>query len=423
MNLFKQQIVTYKMADGSYRTPDGRRVTSSTPGAVRHESESAKWYATINGRKVPLSENRDTAKRLYRMKTGESEVSAALPAEARRLLEASPQLEKPLGEHLEDYRRYLEARNNSGGYVVKTIARCKAVLDACGFKLLGDLDGNAVLDYLASQRKGDDGSKQHGFGIATSNHYIGSIKGFSRWLVGSISKRTRQTLGDPLFGLKKLPADADVRVKRRALSGKDFAALLTEARKGGIVRGLTGPERATLYTFAAYTGLRASEVASLTPKSFDLGAEVPTVTVAAAYSKHRREDVLPLQADVARLVRDFIAGKNPSAPLWPGNASAPCESWHQHAAQMIEADLKAAKLEQTDTAGRRYDFHALRHQFASNLGSAGVTPGVAKDLLRHSTIALTMNVYTHLGMGEQVEALRRLPAPPANGEAVKAAAV
>ena len=37
------------------------------------------------------------------------------------------------------------------------------------------------------------------------------------------------------------------------------------------------------------TGLRADELASLTPASFDLKTDPPTITIAAGYSKHRRE--------------------------------------------------------------------------------------------------------------------------------------
>lgn len=49
-----------------------------------------------------------------------------------------------------------------------------------------------------------------------------------------------------------------------------------------------------LYLVAGLTGLRASGLASLTPASLDLTADPPSVTVEAAYSKHRRRGVVPL---------------------------------------------------------------------------------------------------------------------------------
>jgi hypothetical protein len=40
---------------------------------------------------------------------------------------------------------------------------------------------------------------------------------------------------------------------------------------------------------------------------------------------------------------------------------------------------------------------------------ANVPPKVAQALARHSTITLTMDRYTHLQMGDLVEAVGRLP--------------
>jgi integrase len=38
-------------------------------------------------------------------------------------------------------------------------------------------------------------------------------------------------------------------------------------------------------------------------------------------------------------------------------------------------------------------FHSLRHSYRSWLDSAGIAPGVTKDLMRHSAISTTFNVY------------------------------
>ena len=54
-----------------------------------------------------------------------------------------------------------------------------------------------------------------------------------------------------------------------------------------------------LYLTAAYTGLRASELASLTPASFDLQSDPPMVVVEAGDSKHRQRDELPLHPELA----------------------------------------------------------------------------------------------------------------------------
>jgi hypothetical protein len=57
------------------------------------------------------------------------------------------------------------------------------------------------------------------------------------------------------------------------------------------------------------------------------------------------------------------------------------------------------------------DFHSNRHTFISNLSRAGVHPKLAQTLARHSTINLTMNVYTHMGMDEKARAVASIPGP------------
>jgi hypothetical protein len=59
--------------------------------------------------------------------------------------------------------------------------------------------------------------------------------------------------------------------------------------------------------------------------------------------------------------------------------------------------------------GRLFAFHALRHQFISNLAAAGVHPKEAQILARHSTITLTMDGYTHIGLADVAGALDKLP--------------
>ena len=44
----------------------------------------------------------------------------------------------------------------------------------------------------------------------------------------------------------------------------------------------------------------------------------------------------------------------------------------------------------------RIRFHSLRHTAASLLMAQGVHPRVVMEMLGHSTIALTMNTYSHV---------------------------
>jgi integrase len=129
-----------------------------------------------------------------------------------------------------------------------------------------------------------------------------------------------------------------------------------------------------LYTLAGYTGLRCSELASLTRSSFDLTEG--TVTVNAGYSKRRREDVLPLHPELVKLFAEYLQGKTKDGTIWPGTWSK------QASAKMLRLDLAEAGIPYRDEAGRVFDFHATRGQFISELARQGVHPKTAQVLAR-----------------------------------------
>ena len=182
----------------------------------------------------------------------------------------------------------------------------------------------------------------------------------------------------------------------------ELVLLIDAAYTGPAVLGISGPERGLLYRMAVETGLRASELRSLTRFSFDLEGEYPTVTVEAAYSKRRRADTLPLRTELAGDLKDHLAAMTPAAPVF--KMPRPDD-----VAKMLRADLDAVGIAYRDAAGRVADFHSLRHSFLTNLASGGVHPKVAQALARHSTITLTMDRYTHTCPGELSAALAALP--------------
>jgi integrase len=473
-SLYKPKIITYRLSDGSYRTPDGRRVTSTTPGAVRAEEKAKKWYGRYtdgNGKtvRVPLSESKEVARKMLAKVAGDAQMASVGIGDPLAEFRT-----RPLLEYLEEHVSVLRANGRTEKHCRKARGHVLAVCEGCGFATIDDLDSDAVTEFLAGLRR--DGApapldpakewyttaeaapligvaaqtlghmatvgplpgpapkyphcrklllhrdtvagliarRSRGVGVATTNRYVGAVKHFSCWLAQKINKKLKQDghgrhrWHDPLADLKRLNAEADVRHQRRPIVPEDFDRFLAAARTGKTFRGLSGEDRAVLYTLAIYTGFRASELASLTPVSFDLDAEPPTVTVGAAYSKHRREDVQPLRRDVAAVMRPYLAGRLRNAPVWPGK-------WARDGAAIIRRDLAAAGIPYEDERGEVIDFHGLRHTFISALARAGVRPKAAQELARHSTIALTQDYYTHLQLRDQVGALDMLPPPPAPG--------
>jgi len=216
--------------------------------------------------------------------------------------------------------------------------------------------------------------------------------------------RDRRAADSPLAHLQGGNARVDRRHDRRALSADELRRLLTAVETGPTRMRMSGQDRAMLYRLAVETGLRANELRTLTWGSFDLDAEPATVTVRAAYSKHRRDDVLPLKADMAVLLARWQTigdGTDSQEPVFPTMPSK--------TANMVRSDLADAGIDYHDEAGRVADFHALRHTFITNLARGGVHPKLAQALARHSTITLTMDRYSHTVIGEQADALTALP--------------
>ena len=332
-----------------------------------------------------------------------------------------------IGGHLADFIATMRGKGDTGHHIQRTANCIRKLLDACGFAKPADLDAAKVSAYVAEL-------KRLGKSARSINATLTAIKGFSHWLT-----RTERMRTDPMMQVAKLNAKADRQRIRRALSDDELTRLIAAAQQGpawtwrkgngktgGAYRletlSLGGPDRAMLYRLAAETGLRAGELASLTPGGFDLAdLDAATVGVLAAYSKHRRDDVVPLRADLAQAVAAFIEGKPADARLF---------AMPERTADVLKADLEAArqawlneaqtaqerkKREESafcafrDSSGRVADFHALRHTFITRLARSGVAPSVAKSLARHSTITLTMDHYTHTVIGDERAALDRLP--------------
>jgi integrase len=222
-----------------------------------------------------------------------------------------------------------------------------------------------------------------GISIGTSNKKAVACKMFCKYLVaaGVLEK-------NPLDGLKLLNAAIDKRHERRVMTEDEISRLISTTRE-------RDPERALLYEFALGTGLRANEIRTLVASNFSLGIN-PTVTVEAQYAKSRRKDVLPLRQDLAAKLQSHMANKMPEAPVF----EMPCRT---ALARAMRTDLERANIPY-EVNGKKADFHSLRHSYASRLLAANVPAILVRDLMRHSSLAIT-DIYAHANMDQMREAV------------------
>ena len=285
-------------------------------------------------------------------------------------------------------------------------AHVARLLAACKTDRISDLSPSAVQAALDGLRKPKD-EEDDGLSLQTRNHYIRHVKQFSRWL-----HRDGRAREDALLPLTMFNVNVDRRLERRALTDEEISRLLDatlngpvdkEGRRAGrpvSLLGMLPPDRAMLYRLALGTGFRKSELRSLKPESFSLQGDPPTVTVTAAYSKRRREDVQPIRRDLADVLRPFLTGREPGRPVF---------NLPDKTAPMIKADLNAARIPYA-RGGHVADFHSLRHTFITRLVRSGANVKVVPDLARHSTPTLTLGRYAHVEvMGPEEGAGRVAP--------------
>jgi integrase len=355
--------------------------------------QTRKWYGQYrdtNGvlQRVPLCADKTAAKALLLDMIRDTE---------RRLAglidPAADQLSRPLSEHIEEYRTHLVAKARSEKHIGETIRVIKHVVEQCRYRILADLHvgGDRLEEYLADRR--GEGSAHR-----TVNADLVAVRSFCRWLMDKGRMKD-----DPTRGLHRLNVEEDRRRERRALTHEEAQRLIDAAfRSTRKFRHLSGKDRAVMYTLAQRTGLRRKELRSLTPRSFDLKGTPPMVQLEARSSKRRRRDLLPLPADVAKTMREYLADRPPDKRVWPG-------SWWHRSAEMLRLDLLDAEIESEDAQGRVVDFHGQRTTFITALARAGVTPATAQKLARHSDINLTLGTYTRLGVEDLVDAVEMLP--------------
>ncbi len=378
-----------------------RKVKLETGKTV--SKQSAKWhikYVDADGIERRVAGFKDKA--ATQQYAAKLEKEAAL-AKAGVVDRYKQHRKKPLKEHLKDYRQLLLARGCTEEYTISTHNRVWAVLSECKFSFISDVQASKVQRHLADR-------KHRGLSPASCNHYLTAIKGFFNWLVSD-----QRTNDSPVAHLKGQNTRVDVRRVRRSFEADEVRRLLEVAAAGPECFGMSGYERSLIYRLAVETGLRANEIRNLKVSDFDF--DDLTVTVKAGYSKHRREDTLPLRQDTATVLKEFLGNKTPMTRAFGGTH----KRLTIRTADMLKADLAATGVTDNngnvlepaipyiDDAGRQADFHSLRHTTGSLLAASGVHPKIAQELMRHGDINLTMNLYTHTLRGQEADAVNRLP--------------
>lgn len=299
-------------------------------------------------------------------------------------------------DHLEDYIEHLKATTTARRHAPQVRKRITEMLKGAGITRLDQITESKIARFLAKQRKPKKKGGKPRHCAQTSAHWKASMKAWTHWMEveGRIDR-------DPLRRKRAKPlGDMPTTFKRRNCPETEFNHIVRTAEASEKVKyGRSGPERAALYITTNQTGLRASELASLTPRSFDL--EQGTLLADCSISKRRRYDTIHLSDSLYEYLAEFLADRPEELPVWPG-------CWWANAGRLLRVDLADAGIPYENARGR-LDFHALgRHSFCTNVGHMQVSPIVMQRVCRFSTPAL-LDRYVHVDDAEKRAVIDSLP--------------
>jgi len=376
----------------------------------------------------------------------------------------------PLADHFQAYLAHVKTNGATDAHIASLKSKAERLSADCGLTTLKDIATESLEEWLNARQV-------EGMAARTRNTYLQALLGFCKWCVQS-----ERLTSNPLARIAKADEKSAPRRQRRSMTEAELMKLLQVARLRPLAdlgretvaidgtnaeatgkrrkrsnwkyRPLTldmmpaaverarerlkdnpeaiaereriGRERALIYKTLILTGLRKGELASLTIGQLELDGPMPFVVLDAADEKNRQGSTIPLRADLANDLRQWLSDTPNAAKLRMRNHNATSDSKRplftvpDALGKILDRDLQAAGIAKRDERGWTIDVHALRHSFGTLLSKAGVAPRTAQAAMRYSNIDLTMNVYTDPKLLDVMGALDSLPSfnwkPPTETE-------
>ncbi len=341
-------------------------------------------------------------------------------------VDAKHHAKRPIGEHIDDYVRYLEhkttrGKRTSSTHVANVQRQIKRLVADCQIKRLADISKGKIARWMHAQE--DEGQVAG----RTINTHRSAALAFCRWCVLDGRLTT-----NPLVGLYTAD-ETEKKRQRRALTEPEIAKLLQVTRERPLLDAMTvtqgpnkgkriakvkpeqrerlarlGLERSLTFETMIYTGLRLSELAALKVSDIHLDEQSLYIEIRASDAKDAKTDQVAIPPHLAAKLQEWVSRKMPQTRLF--NVPRGLRS-------ILYRDLALADIQKLDKdgrpipdgQGRKIDVHALRHTAGTQLAKHGVLPQVASKQMRHSSLDMTMKHYTHLAIEDKIKAVDHLP--------------
>lgn len=365
-----------------FTLPDGRRTQRSTKSVDRKEAQRiANKYEDVaeTGRDRRLTE------------TQARKVIADIFAISNRDVLPSSSIKDYLESWLK--RKELEAS-------APTHQRYSTVVE----HLLKFLGAKAGLDIAHLSSKEITGFRDH-----LANRFTSGTVNISLKILRSALAQARR---DGLIDVNEAERVTMIRVKAREQSRRPFT--LGELRQ---IMAVANAEWRGLILMGLYTGLRLSDVATLTWANVDLQQrEIRVVS-----GKTDRQQILPIAQTLLKYLEALPSSDDPNGPLFTEAFAARQRSQYggtlsnQFHLILVSAGLAKKRPHTKSGEGRsakrapsELSFHSLRHTATSLLKNAGVSDVVARDIIGHESVAVSRN-YTHIDSETKRQAVDKMP--------------
>lgn len=285
---------------------------------------------------------------------------------------------------------FLDARTDSPHTRRAYRRQITAAMRALQVATLDQLTGEALADWRARLIAGSLAPGSQSQALAALRSFLRFTRGFSLHPLGD--DLIRETLRTP---------HAETRRPYQVLADWEIAALLAACgtdRDRAIVAVLIGG------------GLRAAELVGLNVD--DLSEDQDGELVAVVRGKGRKERVVPLRRDVARIIRRYLASSNRAlsgtGPLFlsgdPARRTSDGRLSTRAVGYLVSLLVTAAGVD-----GKRISPHSTRHTYAIRALRAGASAITVQKLLGHASVATTQRYLDHLETSELRSAVPDLP--------------
>lgn len=208
---------------------------------------------------------------------------------------------------------------------------------------------------------------------------------------------------------------ANLESKINIESSSNYEAVILTSKQTFTILNLMGQPESTITVLVAATGLRFSEVAGLQWQDIDYANECIHVRrtwidgkTSEKLKTRESRSAVPMAAELAQFLRDWRKVTAYEKPTDWVFASSKTHGRTPRVGNMLVADhLRPAAIKAGVNLkpGQRFGFHNLRHSLSSLLITGQKSDvRTTQDILRHSSSATTLDLYTQSPMAERIAA-------------------